>query len=184
VKNVGVLFNILNEAFDLRRAQFSQRTSDSYEDEEVDDIENAVNEVTIKMIYKLNDTTFRPLFAKLTEWATNGLSEKDATGRTMRLTTFYKFLDMFFSTLKVSRSGVSIRSRGCNRLTPFLQSIVTGYASYILENAVDVLKQARPVHKDSKPLWLSVLRTLRNAFENDQDGRHIHPFSPCEGPLN
>lgn len=102
MKNVDMLFDFLNEAFDLRRIQLCQRSSDSYEDEEIDEVEKSVNDVTIKMIYKLNDTTFRPLFAKLTEWATSGLPEKDALGRTMRLTTFYKFLNTFFGTLKVS----------------------------------------------------------------------------------
>lgn len=102
VKNVDVLFSLLNNAFDLRRMQSCPRTSDSYEEEEIEELENLVNNVTIKMIYKLNDTTFRPLFAKLTEWATSGLPEKDAIGKAMRLTTFYKFLNVFFATLKVS----------------------------------------------------------------------------------
>lgn len=104
MKNVDVLFDLLNDAFDLRRTQLCPRGSGSYEDEEIEEVEESVNDVTIKMIYKLNDTTFRPLFAKLTEWATIGLPEKDALGRAMRLTTFYKFLNTFFGTLKVSSS--------------------------------------------------------------------------------
>lgn len=108
VKNVDTLFGLLNDAFDLRRAQLCPQTSHSYEDEEIEEVESSVNDVTIKMIYKLNDTTFRPLFAKLTEWATSGLPEKDALGSAMRLTTFYKFLNTFFGTLKVSNFTNSV----------------------------------------------------------------------------
>ncbi|KAK2757595.1 snoRNA-binding rRNA-processing protein utp10 [Arachnomyces sp. PD_36] len=148
VKNINSLSGIITNAFDLRRTQLCQPTDDSYDEEDVDQVEASVNDVVIKMIYKLNDTTFRPLFASLTEWATSGLPETDSLGRTMRLTTFYKFLDKFFSTLG---------------------SVVAGYASYILENAVEVLGQSSPSSKDSKPLWLATLRTLSNAFEHDRD---------------
>lgn len=76
-------------------------TDSIYEPRDIEEVEDTINEVAIKMIYKLNDTTFRPLFVKLTEWATTGLPKKDALGRIMRLTTFYKFLQTFFGTLKV-----------------------------------------------------------------------------------
>ena len=102
------------------------------------------------MIYKLNDTTFRPVFTKLLEWATAGLSKKDAQGNLARLTTFYKFLQVFFGTL---------------------QSIVTGYASYIIENVIIVLQTAKPTDKNTKPLWLATMRMLQHAFEHDQDGK-------------
>lgn len=52
-----------------------------------------------------------------------------------------------------------------------MQSIVTSYASYIIDNVVEVLKFAKPTDKDSKGLWLAAIRMLRNAFEHDQDGR-------------
>ena len=64
-------------------------------------METHANGVAINMIYKLNDTIFRPIFIELTEWATDGLPEKDRVGKMMRLTTFYKFLATFFGTLKV-----------------------------------------------------------------------------------
>src|SRR5690606_34695671 len=66
VKNVDLLSSLLIEAFDLRRMQLSSQASDSYGEDEIEEVENSINDVTIKMIYKLNDTTFRPLFAKFT----------------------------------------------------------------------------------------------------------------------
>ncbi|KAL1962182.1 hypothetical protein VTN77DRAFT_528 [Rasamsonia byssochlamydoides] len=147
VKNVGILSKFFHKAFDLRREQVCSDEF-QYEESELEDIENIISEVAIKMIYKLNDTSFRPIFIEFVEWATNGLPKKDALGRTMRLTSFYKFLQSFFGTLK---------------------SIVTSYASYIIDNVVEVLKSAKPTDKDSKSLWLAAIRTLRYAFEHDQD---------------
>ncbi|PGG96383.1 hypothetical protein AJ80_09838 [Polytolypa hystricis UAMH7299] len=148
VKNVPVLIDLLYKAFDVRRTQFSSRTSSSYAEDDVDVIETHAYDVAIKMIYKLNDTVFRPLFIQLTDWATKGVAETDTTGRLMRLTTFYKFLGTFFGNLK---------------------SIVTSYSTFILDSAVDVLNKARLNHKDSKNLWLATMQTLQNSFEHDQD---------------
>ncbi|OKL61537.1 U3 small nucleolar RNA-associated protein 10 [Talaromyces atroroseus] len=148
VKNVGVLSKLLYRAFDLRREQQSAVTKSQFEETELQEIEDIVNGVTIKMIFKLNDTVFRPLFMELVEWATNGVSKSDTQGRVLRLTSFYKFLQSFFGTLR---------------------SIVTSYASYIIENVIEVLEFSRPNVKESKDLWLAAVKTLNAAFEHDQD---------------
>lgn len=150
MKNLPVLSNVLFKAFDLRREQVTSGSKTSFDLSDLDEIEELLNDLTIKMIYKLNDTTFRPVFTKLLEWSTTGLPKKDAQGNLARLTTFYKFLQVFFGTL---------------------QSIVTGYASYIIENIVTVLQTAKPTDKNSKPLWLATMRMLQHAFEHDQDGK-------------
>ncbi|KAI9370858.1 hypothetical protein BJX61DRAFT_65038 [Aspergillus egyptiacus] len=146
MKNLPVLSNILFRAFDLRREQLALSNS-AFDVTDLEELEDLLNEVTIKMIYKLNDTTFRPIFVKLVEWAT-GLPKKDTQGSLARLTTLYRFLQVFFTTL---------------------QSIVTGYASYILESVVSVLNTASPSNPATKSLWLATMRMLRSAFEHDQD---------------
>ena len=100
-KQSSVLSDLFIKIFDLRRIQFSPRTDDSYDDEEVDQVEESVNQVAIKMIYKLNDSNFRPVFTKMLEWATTTHSTKDKKSRVHRQTTWYKFLHTFFDTLKV-----------------------------------------------------------------------------------
>jgi hypothetical protein len=100
-KNIGVLSSILFKAFDLRREQLALGANATFDAVDVDEIEDALNDVTIKMIYKLNDTTFRPIFTKMLDWATSGLPKKDTQGSWARLTTFYKFLQVFFGTLQV-----------------------------------------------------------------------------------
>lgn len=100
-KNIGVLTKVLFRAFDLRREQIALGDDALFESSAIDEAEAALNDVTIKMIYKLNDSTFRPIFLKFVEWATTGAPKKDEQGQVSRLTTFYKFLEVFFGTLQV-----------------------------------------------------------------------------------
>ena len=88
---------LLTRAFDLRRIQFTNRTEDSFEDHEVDEVEEATNTVAIAMIYKINDAIFRPIFAQFVEWA----ASSSATATVHRQTTLYGFLVRFFDGLKV-----------------------------------------------------------------------------------
>lgn len=103
VKNVTILSQILFNAFDLRRRAGGLTADDKFDADssELDEAEALSNDVMIKMIYKLNDSTFRPLFMKFVDWATTG-APKDERSQLARLTTFYKFLQVFFSTLQVS----------------------------------------------------------------------------------
>lgn len=111
-------------------------------------IEADVNEVAIKMIYKFNDATFRPIFSNLVEWAASSLPKKDKAGRNLRLQSIYGFMTVFFDNLK---------------------SIVTSYATYLLDNAVGVLKTVNAKDEVSKELWSRALQTLAKCFEHDQD---------------
>ncbi|PLB50122.1 U3 small nucleolar RNA-associated protein 10 [Aspergillus steynii IBT 23096] len=147
-KNLPVLTNVLFKAFDLRREQLSLGTRATLELSDVDEVEDGINEMTIKMIYKLNDTAFRPIFVKMLDWANTSVSKKDTQGNLARQTTFFKFLQVFFGTL---------------------QSIVTGYSSYIIDSTVSVLSKAKPSDQATKALWLATMRMLRNTFEHDQD---------------
>ncbi len=50
-----------------------------------------------------------------------------------------------------------------------MQSIVTSYGSYLVENVIDILGGVLPNNKENKLLWTLVLRTLNRAFQHDQD---------------
>ena len=100
-KNVGILSNILFKAFDLRRVQGILGSEAKFDESDLDETEEAVIQVAITMIYRLNDTTFRPIFVKFVEWASTELASKDVGGKTSRLTMLYKFLQTFFGTLQV-----------------------------------------------------------------------------------
>ncbi|KAL8706643.1 MAG: hypothetical protein Q9201_000340 [Fulgogasparrea decipioides] len=105
----GALASLFRKAFDLRRIQFCPRTEESYEDSEVEEVEDLSNNVAMSMIYKVNDTIFRPIFAQLVEWA----SSPSAKAKVQRQTTLYNFLMHFFDGLK---------------------SIVTHYAALIIDD--------------------------------------------------
>jgi U3 small nucleolar RNA-associated protein 10 len=146
-KSSSILVKIFQNAFDLRR-QWAGAADDRFTIEAMFEIEAQVNEVAIKMIYKFNDATFRPIFSGLVEWAASSLPNKDKTGRILRLQSIYGFMAVFFDNLK---------------------SIVTSYATYLLDNAVDILKTANIKDEDSKELCSRVLRTLVKCFSHDQD---------------
>jgi U3 small nucleolar RNA-associated protein 10 len=146
-KHSQVLSNIFLKAFDLRR-QWSAASSDDFDAETITEIEQDINEIAIKMIYKFNDSTFRPIFAKFIEWASTFLPKKDKTGRNLRLQSIYAFTAAFFDNLK---------------------SIVTSYATYVLDNAVEILQNVNVKDTESVELWNRVLKTLAKCFEHDQD---------------
>ena len=95
--------------FDLRRLQLSPLTGYRYDTSEIRLVEDIVNESAISMVYKLNDTTFRPIFSQMLEWTTIPMLKKDIKARINRQITWYTFLLKFFSTLKVySRNSTRV----------------------------------------------------------------------------
>ncbi|KAI2472061.1 hypothetical protein F4781DRAFT_385178 [Annulohypoxylon bovei var. microspora] len=146
-KNIASLSAIFLNAFDLRRLKCSK--ADASEDfaRQIHRIEEAINIVALKMIYKLNDAAFRPIFSQLMDWAIS-LPKKDIEGKNLRLLSIYGFLLSFFGGLK---------------------SIVTSYTSYILDSAVDILQTINLKRPIEQELWKKVLSTLAKCFEHDQD---------------
>ena len=148
VKNVSVLSSILVNVFDQRRLVVAEEDESRTTAAQLEEIEAMVNDCALKMIYKLNDATFRPVFGQLVEWPTS-LPKKDAPGRTVRQISLYGFLFTFFQSLK---------------------SIVTSYTSYISENAARILSKSDLKDAMQKELWQRILRTLAQCFEHDRDG--------------
>jgi len=134
---------------DLRRQLASESEPVEVKPAELEEVERTVNDCALKMIYKLNDATFRPIFSELVEWSTSKLSKQDVAGRTMRQLSVYGFIQTFFGSLK---------------------SIVTSYATYIAEGAAKTLTVSDLKDAAQKELWKRVLRTLAQCFEHDQDG--------------
>ncbi|KFZ05054.1 hypothetical protein V501_08723 [Pseudogymnoascus sp. VKM F-4519 (FW-2642)] len=145
-KHSPILSTIFLSAFDLRR-QWTVSNADISEDE-ITEIENLVNSVAIKMIYKFNDSTFRPIFSNLLEWASTGLPKKDTEGRLLRLRSIFTFTTLFFTHLK---------------------SIVTSYTTYLLPSALSALESVDPSNPASRALWSHALNTLAAAAAHDQD---------------
>ena len=111
------LGDLFLKVFDLRRIQLSPRTEDSYEDAEIDEVEDIFNDSAIVMVYSSNDATFRPFFTRAITWASSSLPKGDIRGRTFRQTTWYRFLLRFFGTLKVNRA-IPLLLHNCANLSP------------------------------------------------------------------
>lgn len=166
VKNVAVLTKLLQNGFDIRRTQHG---SEKLSAGEISQLEQGISDIALKMIYKLNDTIFRPLFIQMTEWAATDLPKSDVTGRHLRLTSYLKFVANFFGTLKVN---ITLYLHSLHHiLLTRSQSIVTSYSNYILECVVDVLKNIRCHDQSTRDLWIATMTLLRNSFEHDQDGK-------------
>lgn len=147
-KNSSVLASILMKGLDLRRQVHASGDVSPQALKRVGDIESSINDKALKMIYKLNDASFRPIFTQIVEWTGTGLAKKDATGRALRQYSVYSFFHSFFDNLK---------------------SIVTNYATYVIDDAVKILGSASPKTSEQRQLWTRVLATLAKSFEHDQD---------------
>ncbi|KFG86150.1 U3 small nucleolar RNA-associated protein [Metarhizium anisopliae] len=147
-KNISVLSNILVKAFDLRRQVDAKGEKSEASLREVADIETSLNEASLKMIYKLNDAAFRPLFVQIVEWTSSNLPKSDKSGRNLRQYSVYGFLNAFFGNLK---------------------SIVTNYATYVIDDAAKILGAVNPKSVEDRQLWSRVLQVLATCFEHDQD---------------
>ncbi|PHH92532.1 hypothetical protein CDD83_6930 [Cordyceps sp. RAO-2017] len=147
-KNATLLSNILLQALDVRRRIFEAGDRSEAATEKVAKIEGETNARALQMIYKLNDAAFRPIFVRLMEWTASGLPKKDRTGRLLRQHSVYGFLQAFFGQLK---------------------SIVTSYATYVVDDAVKVLCSVNVKDGEERQVWSLVLKTLATCFEHDQD---------------
>ncbi|SPN98355.1 related to UTP10 - U3 snoRNP protein [Cephalotrichum gorgonifer] len=152
-KNITPLSAIFLSAFDFRRLECEKGALNSSAAAKVSEIEAAVNDVALKMVHKLNDATFRPIFSHLVEWTT-ALPSSDAEGRMRRSQSVYSFLDAFFGQLG---------------------RIVTSYATYIVDDTVRILTTADPAVPEQKDLWDTVLGVLAKCFENDEDSFWLSP---------
>ncbi|OAA38148.1 U3 small nucleolar RNA-associated protein [Metarhizium rileyi] len=147
-KNTSALSSILLKAFDLRRQVDAKGEMIEAALREVAEIETSVYETSLKMIYKLNDAAFRPLFVQIVEWTNSGLPWNDRSGRNLRQYSVYGFLRTFFGNLK---------------------SIVTNYATYVIDDAVKSLGSLNPKSVEDRQLWSRILQVLTTCFEHDQD---------------
>lgn len=147
IKHAQILSAIFLNAFDLRR-EWSENSAIDITIADAVKIDDLTNGIAIEMVYKFNDSTFRPIFASMMTWAASSLPKKDKRGRILRLQSIYSFGVVFFGNLG---------------------SIVTSYATYILDSAVEILKSTNVDDDESKELWKDVLRTLVECFKHDQD---------------
>ena len=118
----------------------------------------------ISYVLKLNDKSFRPLFASLVRWAVSGEgSLSTETTEVIRLTAFFKFF---------------------NKVEDNLKSIITSYFSYLLDPTIAILKRFQDGSLQDTNLRRIILHSLASSFKYDQDDYWTHQlrFETMVGP--
>ena len=167
VKESHLLTKRILTVMDLRRTQEYTKEQSLWSAQHLQQVESTIDGITIQMVYKLNDTHFRPLFGKMSDWATELRSKKDLNAKTCRELSWFSFLQHFFSTLEV----MNFYRRYLEGANLILQSIVTSYAAYVLDEAVDILASSNSSIPSHPLLRDRTIKTLRAMFEHDQDGK-------------
>lgn len=114
----------------------------------IEQVEKRIISVLLKVVLKMNDSTFRPLFLKLRDWAVSELADKDAAALQLRQITFFNFFTQFAATFK---------------------SIVLNYFNYVFEDICDLLHHASKDSTVSRRLWVGVISSLTNGFSSDTE---------------
>lgn len=140
IKHGQALFGVLLKAFDLRRTH--------PDEEDSDEVFNLVDKIALDVVMKLNDATFRPFFIRLVEWTTSELPKSDYHGRVNRAVSLYSFANLLFEQLK---------------------SIVTSYATFVLDDAANWLQGINGEKAEDRSLLDVILETLSSSFRHDQD---------------
>lgn len=112
-------------------------------------IESTISKCGIQYVMKLNNKTYRPLFASIVRWAFDGEgASKDSTlSQTDRQISFFKFF---------------------NKLQESLQAIVTSYYSYLMESTLDLLNQYASGKLATGPLRRLIYISLASSFRYNQ----------------
>ncbi|RPB23217.1 hypothetical protein L211DRAFT_809362 [Terfezia boudieri ATCC MYA-4762] len=142
------------QAFDIRKQVFEKKQEVDIGEAEVDEIEELCLTTGLQMVMKLNDTIFKPMFLKFSDWAADEFKLEADTGDRdvlfQRSITFYNWFTLLSENLK---------------------SLVTEYYSFILTPSISLLSTALSPKDLPSPhaitASLSVLRALTTSFTTD-----------------
>lgn len=111
-------------------------------------LENSMQSCAQDFVLKLNDKSFRPIFANVVRWAVYGEGGFSEISKEERLLAFFKFF---------------------NRLQEGLKSIFTSYFSYLIEPVTHILKGFINNELENTNLRRILLNSLTGSFKYDQD---------------
>lgn len=135
--------------FNLLLRLFEFRSESTFDNNAIHRIEAFFHTIANKYVMKLNDKTFRPLFALLVRWAFDGEGVTNTNITEIeRLTSFFRFF---------------------NKLQENLRSIVTSYFTYFFEPTITVLKRYRSLELTDTNLRRIILNAFTSSFKFDQD---------------
>ncbi|ODV77881.1 component of small subunit processosome [Suhomyces tanzawaensis NRRL Y-17324] len=133
-------------AFEFRH--YSESSGNKFDNNTIHRLESSFSTCGISYVMKLNDKSFRPLFANLVRWAVDGEGSNLKNTEVSRLLAFFRFF---------------------NKLQEKLKSIVTSYYSYLLDPVSSILTRFAEDKLQETNLRRIILNSLTSSFKYDQD---------------
>ena len=116
----------------------------------------------MELVVKLNETTFKPLFRKLYDWA---FTQESGTRHTP--------LDLSLKLTVVSYKDERKRAVFCRvyaALLDYFKALMTPYMSFMIQAFTDLLESFTKSEEPDSELWASLIRVLGKSFEVDEAG--------------
>lgn len=93
------------QAFDVRKQVFEKKEDVGVDEDDVDEIEELCLATGLQMVMKLNDTIFKPMFVRFSDWAADdfkaGEGKEDSEVSFQRSITFFNWINLLSKNLKV-----------------------------------------------------------------------------------
>ncbi|ODV97206.1 hypothetical protein PACTADRAFT_48956 [Pachysolen tannophilus NRRL Y-2460] len=124
------------------------RSGSDFDNNTIHRIEASLFQCGIHYVMKLNDKSFRPLFASISRWAFDGEGINSTISEEDRLLAFFRFF---------------------NKLQQNLKSIITSYYSYMLESVEKLLNRFVSGNLKDINLRRIIIISLNTSFKYDQD---------------
>ncbi len=156
-----LVYRFLLKALDLRRTSLTKGGEEQLSSAEIGRIESSlVGSAFMRMVLKLNEASFRPLFMRMFDWAVLDLvddnedDEEEADGIAARQIVLFKTF---------------------NALSETLRSLVSSYYAVLLDQVIELLNTWSKAGRSSassqalqKELWSQVIRSVHLSAKNDE----------------
>lgn len=146
ISQATVFIKWMIRAFEFR-LEVSESSEQDFDSNTIHRLEASFHSSGLKYVMKLNDKTFRPLFASLVRWTVSGEGSNNKVDQVDRYVAFFRFF---------------------NKLQEQLKSIITSYYSYLIEPVSNLLSTFDDNAKNVN-LKRLVLNSLTSSFKYDQD---------------
>jgi len=158
LKNSSTLFKFIKEALGLRAVKIAEGSGSVLTASDIEELELLIIDITLSVVMKMNDATFRPFFIQLVDWA-SFKQKKPSAAQVAKATTLFHLLQALLHRLR---------------------GLMTSYVSYLLEFSAFVMTLTT-----EEELLTSALLCLRQSFECDEDEYWQSPthFTTIKAPL-
>lgn len=128
-------------------------------------------EAYLDMVEKLNEASFKPLFARLYDWAFIDVESSKSDLASLPVVFVCQCADnIIWSLSDATISRKTVLYRVVDALVGRFKAIMTPYLSVIYDSTLTLLDEYSEGQTSEKELWSAIIKTLTTSFEAD-DGR-------------